>query len=104
MEVESFKKAARSDKHMRLDCDGRALYICQALPTQVGPDTTAYTSTALYPLTQTFLLNSKPGAAKVIYLDFNGFMPERSYRLQLKIIDGIIEQYIDDQIYFKVVR
>lgn len=72
VEVESFKKAARSDKHMRLDCDGRALYICQALPTQVGPDTTAYTSTALYPLTQTFLLNSKPGAAKVIYLDFNG--------------------------------
>ncbi len=39
-----------------------------------------------------------------IYLDFNGLMPERSYRLQLKIVDGFIEQYIDDQIYFKVVR
>jgi PKD repeat protein len=72
VEVESFKKAARSDKHMRLDRDGRALYVCQAMPIQVGPDTTPYTSTALYPLTQTFLLHSRPGAAKVIYLDFTG--------------------------------
>lgn len=72
VEVEPFKKAARSDKHMRLDRDGRALYVCEALPTQVGPDTTPYTSTALYPLTQTFLLHSRPGAAKVIYLDFTG--------------------------------
>ena len=72
VEVESFKKAARSDKDMRLDRNGRPLYVCQALPTQVGPDTTPYTSTALYPLTQTFLLHSRPGAAKVIYLDFTG--------------------------------
>lgn len=72
VEVEPFKKAARSDKHMRLDRDGRALYVCEALPAQVGPDTTPYTSTALYPLTQTFVLHSRPGAAKVIYLDFTG--------------------------------
>lgn len=72
VEVEPFKKAARSDKHMRLDREGRALYVCEALPTQVGPDTTPYTSTALYPLTQTFLLHSRLGAAKVIYLDFTG--------------------------------
>lgn len=72
VEVESFKKAARSDKHMRLDLNGRALYVCQAMPAQVGPDTTPYTSTALYPLTQTFLLHSRAGAAKVIYLDFKG--------------------------------
>ena len=39
-----------------------------------------------------------------IYIDMNGFMPERYYRLEFKIIDGITEQYIDDQIYFKVVR
>ncbi len=72
VEVESFKKAARSDKDMRLDCEGHALYVCKAMPTQVGPDTTPYTSTAVYPLSQTFLLHSRPGAAKVIYLDFNG--------------------------------
>jgi hypothetical protein len=34
----------------------------------------------------------------------NGFMPERTYRLELKIKDGFTEQYIDDNIYFKVVR
>lgn len=39
-----------------------------------------------------------------IYVDMNSFMPERYYRLELKIIDGIVEQYVDDQIYFKVVR
>lgn len=72
VEVESFKKAARSDKNMRLDCDGRALYVCQAMPTQVGPDTAPYTSPALYPLAQTFSLHSRPGASKVIYLDFTG--------------------------------
>ena len=34
VEVESFKKATRSDKDMRLDRDGRALYVCKAMPTQ----------------------------------------------------------------------
>jgi PKD repeat protein len=68
----SFKKAAHSDKHMRLDSAGRAHYVCQTLPAQVGPDTTPYTSTALFPLAQTFLLHSRPGAQKVIYLDFTG--------------------------------
>jgi len=31
-------------------------------------------------------------------------MPERYYRIELKVIDGFTEEYIDDQIYFKVVR
>jgi hypothetical protein len=57
---------------MRLDSAGRAHYVCQVLPAQVGPDTTPYTSTALYPLSQTFILHSRPGAQKVIYLDFLG--------------------------------
>ena len=39
-----------------------------------------------------------------IVVDMNNFMPERYYHLQFKIKDGITEQYIDDQIYFKVVR
>jgi PKD repeat protein len=72
VEPTAFKKAAQSDKNMRIDASGRAHYVCQALPAQVGPDTTPYTSTALYPLSQTFLLHSRPGAAKVIYLDFTG--------------------------------
>jgi len=39
-----------------------------------------------------------------IVVDMNNFMPERYYHLQFKIKDGITEEYIDDQIYFKVVR
>ena len=39
-----------------------------------------------------------------IYLDMNGLMPERYYRIALKIVDGFTEQYIDNEYYFKVVR
>ena len=39
-----------------------------------------------------------------IYIDMTGFMPERYYRLEFKIVDGFTEQYINDDIYFKVVR
>jgi len=39
-----------------------------------------------------------------IHIDMNGFMPERYYRLELKIVDGITEQRIDDEYYFKVTR
>lgn len=38
------------------------------------------------------------------YLDMNGLMPERYYRIALKIVDGFEEQYIDNEYYFKVVR
>lgn len=39
-----------------------------------------------------------------IHIDMNGLMPERYYRIELKIIDGITEQFALDNIYFKVVR
>tara|TARA_R110001592_G_scaffold98132_2_gene280489 strand:+ start:938 stop:2140 length:1203 start_codon:yes stop_codon:yes gene_type:complete len=39
-----------------------------------------------------------------IHVDMNSFMPERYYRIELKIEDGFTEEYIDDEIYFKVVR
>ena len=39
-----------------------------------------------------------------IHVDMNSFMPERYYRIELKIEDGVTEEYIDDEIYFKVVR
>ena len=31
-------------------------------------------------------------------------MPERYYRLEFKIKDEFTTQYVDDQIYFKVIR
>lgn len=67
-----FEKAAKAHKHLHLDKGKRALFACEGLAAQVGPDTSGYTSTALYPLADTFTLHSRPGAAKVIYLDFNG--------------------------------
>jgi hypothetical protein len=39
---------------------------------QVGPDTTAITSTPSYPMADTFRLHSRPAATRKIYLDFNG--------------------------------
>lgn len=70
----SFKRACPQNSHLHLDRSGRAFFSCETLPatTQVGPDTTPYTSTATYPLDQTFKLHTRPGASKVIYLDFNG--------------------------------
>ena len=70
----AFRKFARLSPHVHLDAANRAHVICQALPAgaQVGPDTTPFTGTAAFPLSQTFLLHSRPGAAKVIYLDFKG--------------------------------
>jgi len=67
-----FNRAALAHKHLHLDKGKRALFACEGLAAQVGPDTSNYTSTALYPLADTFTLHSRPGAAKVIYLDFTG--------------------------------
>jgi hypothetical protein len=77
---------------------------------KVLPDTTYYsvvdaaTDEVIIPFDNIYTKVSCDSTSNFIYLDFNGLMPERSYRLQLKIVDGFIEQYIDDQIYFKVVR
>lgn len=67
-----FNRACMTHKHMHLDKGKRALFACEGLAAQVGPDTSNYTSTALYPLADTFGLHSRPAAAKVIYLDFTG--------------------------------
>lgn len=67
-----FNRASLVHRHMHLDKGKRALFACEGLAAQVGPDTSGYTSTALYPLAETFSLHSRPGAAKVIYLDFTG--------------------------------
>jgi len=77
---------------------------------KVLPSTTYYsvvdaaTDEVIIPFDDIYTKVSCDSTSNFIYLDFNGFMPERTYRLQLKIVDGIIEQYLDDQIYFKVVR
>ena len=39
-----------------------------------------------------------------IHLDMSGLMPERSYMLKLKIVDGFTTQHIEDKVNFKIVR
>lgn len=74
------------------------------------PETTYYsvmdaaTDEVIIPYDDIYTKVSCDNVSNFIYIDMNGFMPERYYRLQLKIVDGFTEQYVDDDIYFKVVR
>jgi len=74
------------------------------------PETTYYsivdsvTDEVIIPYDDIYTKISCDETSNFIYVDMNGFMPERYYRLQFKIIDGFTEQYIDDDVYFKVVR
>lgn len=74
------------------------------------PTTTYYsvldaaTNEVIIPYDDIYTKISCDESSNFIYVDMNGFMPERYYRLQFKIVDGFTEQYIDDQVYFKVVK
>jgi PKD repeat protein len=71
VEPAEFRRIAKTSRALHLGKDGHAFFACDGHG-QVGPDTSNYIVSAPYPLTQTFLLHSRPGATKVIYLDFNG--------------------------------
>jgi hypothetical protein len=64
----------------------------------------ALTDETIIPYDDIYTKVSCDSTSNFIYLDMNGFMPERSYRLEFKVKEGFIEKYIDDQIYFKVTR
>ena len=64
----------------------------------------AATDEVIIPYDDIYTKISCDSTSNYIHLDFNGFMPERYYRLELKIVSGFEEQYITDQIYFKVTR
>lgn len=74
------------------------------------PTTTYYTvldaatDEVIIPYDNIYTKVSCDSTSNFVYLDLNGFMPERYYRLELKIVNGIEEHYVTDQIYFKVVR
>jgi hypothetical protein len=74
------------------------------------PTTTYYsisdaaTDEVIIPFDNIYTKVNCDSTSNFIYLDMNGFMPERYYRLNLKIVNGFVEQYINDEIYFKVVR
>lgn len=74
------------------------------------PTTTYYTvldaatDEVIIPYDDIYTKVSCDSTSNFIYIDMNGFMPERYYRIKYKIVDGFTEQYITDSVYFKVVR
>lgn len=76
MSTQAFARMLREDRHAWLDQQGRLLYIdgFEPPPEQIGEvASTANISGAVpAPLEQTFFLHSRPGAKRVIYLDFKG--------------------------------
>lgn len=71
-----FQDLCRREKSLGADRRGRLHYVCSGIVAAQGA-TSGWGSSgtvlqAPYPDSQTFLLHSKPGATKVIYLDFNG--------------------------------
>ncbi len=71
MTTAEFARNLREDPSLWIDRQGRALYIDTGLA-ETGADATDTLQTAPYPLSETFNLQSKPDAPRVIYLDFNG--------------------------------
>jgi uncharacterized repeat protein (TIGR01451 family) len=62
------------DSSARLDSRGNIYHICDNSPVLSGASITNHQSPKqLFPLNQTFLLHSKPGSAKTVYLDFDGY-------------------------------
>ena len=64
----------------------------------------AATDEVIIPYDNIYTKISCDSTSNFIHVDMNGFLPERYYRLQIKIVDGFTIQYVDDDIYFKVVR
>lgn len=75
MSAERLRDILLKDTSSRLDARGRLFYV-EAMPSgveQAGTQSSPSVSEAApYDLSQTFLLQSKPGSARVLYLDFNG--------------------------------
>jgi len=72
---EEFAANLRRDAHARIDREGRLYYVDQfPEATTTASGGTATIGGALLPLEQTFRLHSRPGAQRIIYLDFNGHL------------------------------
>ena len=75
IDIAKLKLVSKRDKELRLGKKtGGAFYACRRTASKVAnpSDPESFTAATLFPFTKTFLLHSRPGATKVIYLDFNG--------------------------------
>ncbi|MFO1485586.1 MAG: PKD domain-containing protein [Verrucomicrobiaceae bacterium] len=79
------RKLCQTEASLRMDRNGHLHYVCDGLlPLQNATANAGTTSgtggtSAALSATDTFLLHSKPGASKVIYLDFNGHTTSGTY-------------------------
>jgi len=64
----------------------------------------AGTEEVVIPFNTNYTKISCDSISNFINLDMSGLMPERYYRLIFKVTSGIYEEFIDDNLYFKVVR
>src|SRR5437762_1871548 len=73
---EGLRNLLRRDKSLHLDQQGRLYYVCPLDGTTAFAEPEANSAvgpSALAPLDQTFLLHSRRGATKTIFLDFDGY-------------------------------
>jgi len=76
MSVAEFRRVLLEDRTAKLDRSGRMFYEEDTPPLAAmdGANNASIPAVeGMAPLDQTFLLHSKPGAAKIIYLDFDGY-------------------------------
>ncbi len=78
LSLQRFRELATSQPSLHITSSGRLAYKC-ARPRRapvaariVGQDNSTFIAPAPRPLAETFALHSRPGAARVIYLDFDG--------------------------------
>lgn len=75
IDIAKLKLVSKRDKELRIGKKtGGAFYACRRTASKIAnpSDPESFTTATLFPFTKTFLLHSRPGATKVIYLDFNG--------------------------------
>ncbi|MCX6895641.1 MAG: hypothetical protein NTZ16_09130 [Verrucomicrobia bacterium] len=70
--AEALRSLLRSDRALRLDGKANLYYVCEGLAVPAVGTGAGATGQPIFPLSQTFLLHSKPGSTRTIYLDFNG--------------------------------
>ncbi|HEY9510751.1 MAG TPA: autotransporter-associated beta strand repeat-containing protein, partial [Verrucomicrobiae bacterium] len=71
---EQLQQQLRRDKSLWVDPRGRLFFVCNApAPTTVLSSSNEISAAQLVPLDQTFLLHSRPGSTKTIFLDFDGY-------------------------------
>ncbi len=72
---QELRKLLTEDSTLWIDNDGNLLYVDDETPSDTSAlsgNTDQSPQVAPFPYTQTFLLHSRPGSNRVIYLDFNG--------------------------------